>query len=112
MVYWITLAFIIMDVLTGVVKAIKEKNFCSSVMREGLFHKVGSIMCIVFATMVDYASLFVGLTIVTDQTIANVVCGYIIMMEVGSIIENVCAINPEIAPDWLKGFFKKLNGNT
>ena len=31
--------FIAMDCITGIVKAIKNKNFSSSIMREGLFHK-------------------------------------------------------------------------
>jgi len=49
MVYLVTAGFIALDMLTGIVKAFKEKNFTSSVMREGLFHKCGSIITVVFA---------------------------------------------------------------
>lgn len=106
-IYAITAAFIVLDMVTGLVKAFKEKNYCSSVMREGLFHKCGSILCVVFATLIDYAQNFLDLGVAVPVTLG--VCSYIVLMEIGSIIENVCAINPEIMPDKLKGYFKKLS---
>lgn len=93
--------------VTGLVKAIKERNYCSSVMREGLFHKCGSILCVAFATLLDYAQQFLDLGVTVPVTTG--ICVYIVLMEIGSIIENVCAINPEIAPDVLKSYFKKLS---
>lgn len=105
-IYAITAAFIVLDMLTGIVKAFKEKSYCSSVMREGLFHKCGSVLCVAFATLIDYAQRFLDLGVVVPVAIG--VCTYIILMETGSIIENVCAINPEIMPDKLKAYFKKL----
>ena len=108
MLYAITAGFIVLDFLTGLVKAFKEKNYCSSIMREGLFHKCGSVLCIVFATLVDFAQTFVDLGVSVPVT--SGVCAYIIIMEVGSIIENVCIINPEIMPDKLKAYFAKLSG--
>ena len=106
-VYIITAAFIVLDMVTGLVKAFKEKNYCSSVMREGLFHKCGSILCVVFATLIDVAQGFLDLGVAVPVT--SGVCVYIILMEIGSIIENVCAVNPDIAPDVLKAYFKKLS---
>ena len=38
------LAFILADILTGLVKSLYEKDFKSSVMRQGLFHKAGELM--------------------------------------------------------------------
>lgn len=106
MMYAITAGFIVLDFVTGLVKAFKEKNYCSSIMREGLFHKCGNILCIVFATLVDYAQTYIDLGVSVPVTAG--VCAYIVLMEIGSIIENVCAINPEILPDKLKVYFKKL----
>lgn len=106
MVYVVTGAFILLDMITGVVKAFKEKNFTSSVMREGLFHKGGSIITIVFASLVDFASRYVDLGVTTS--LAPIVCTYIILMEVGSIIENVGKINPQILPKKLRSYFLKL----
>ena len=109
MTYAITGAFIVMDMLTGIVKAFKEKSYTSSVMREGLFHKCGSILCIVFAFLIDYAQTFIDLGVTIP--VAGAVCTYIITMEIGSIIENVCVINPEILPEKLKTYFIKLTGD-
>lgn len=106
MVFVMTGAFILLDLLTGIVKAFKEKNWSSTVMREGLFHKIGSVLTVVFGIMVDYAQTFVDIGVTIPM--ASAICGYIILMEIGSIIENVCVINPEILPDKIKAYFEKL----
>lgn len=108
MVYAVVGGFILMDMVTGIIKALKEKSFTSSVMREGLFHKTGSILCIVLGVLVDYAQTLIDLGV--NVPVAVAICGYVILMEIGSIIENVCVINPEIAPDKLKSYFSKLSG--
>ena len=107
MVYVMTGAFILLDMITGLIKAIKEKNYTSTVMREGLFHKAGSILVIVFGCLVDYAQTFVDIGVTIP--VATSLCAYIILMEIGSIIENVCVINPDILSDKIKGYFKKLS---
>lgn len=109
MVYLIVALFMILDIITGVIKAFKEKAYTSTVMREGLYHKVGSVLCVLFGVLVDYAQTIVDLGVTVPVAVS--VCVYIILMEIGSIIENVCAINPDILPDKIKGFFSKLGGN-
>lgn len=106
MVYVMTGAFILLDMITGLIKAFKEKNYTSTVMREGLFHKAGSILVIVFGCLVDYAQTYVELGVTVP--VAASVCAYIILMEIGSIIENVCVINPNILPEKIKEYFEKL----
>lgn len=106
MVSILTGGFILMDLLTGLIKAFKEKNYNSSIMREGLFHKCGSILCIAFAFLVEYVQTYIDLGF--NVPVAVPICVYIITMEIGSIIENVCAINPEILPEKLKLYFSKL----
>lgn len=110
MVYALTGCFIVLDLLTGLVKAFKEKNYSSTVMREGLYHKIGSVLCVAFAVLVDYTQNYLDLGVTIPLTFA--VCTYIVAMEIGSIIENVCAINPEILPEQLKGFFSKLSNGS
>ena len=110
MVYCLTAGFILLDLLTGLIKAFKEKNYSSSVMREGLYHKIGIVLCVVFAVMVDYTQTYLDLGVAVPLTLA--VCSYIVGMEIGSIIENVCTINPEILPEQLKGFFSKLSNGS
>lgn len=107
MIYIITACFILLDMITGVVKAFKEKNYTSSVMREGLFHKCGSVLCVTFGFLVDYAQNFLDFGV--SVPVALSVCVYICLMEIGSIIENVCSINPQIMPEKIKGYFQKLN---
>lgn len=102
----ITFCFILFDLITGIIKAFKEKNFMSSVMREGLFHKSASILCVVFGFGVDKAQEVIDLGV--EVPAGSAICGYIILMEIGSIIENIGAINPDIVPKKLKSFFKKL----
>lgn len=107
MPYVLTGCFIVLDLLTGLLKAFKEKSYDSTVMREGLYHKAGSVICVVFGFLVDYAQCFVDLGVTVP--VATTICVYIIAMECGSIIENVCKINPEIMPDKLKSYFAKLS---
>lgn len=106
MLYIVTGSFILFDLLTGLVKSLKNKDYSSTIMREGLFHKCGSVLCVVFGVMVDYAQTVVDLGVTVP--FAAAVCAYIVLMEIGSIIENVGEINPEIIPEKLRGFFAKL----
>lgn len=108
MVYIVTACFVLLDMVTGIIKAFKQKDYNSSIMREGLFHKSGSVLCIVFGVLVDYAQTLVDLGVTVPVALS--MCVYIILMEIGSIIENVCTINPEIMPEKLKSFFQKLDG--
>lgn len=107
MIYIVTGGFIVLDMVTGLVKAFKEQAFTSSIMREGMFHKCGSVLTVVFGLLVDYAQSFVDLGV--KIPVAVTFCSYIILMECGSIIENVGKINPEIIPSKIKPYFSKLS---
>lgn len=106
--YAIVGGFIVGDLVTGTIKAFKEKKFNSSTMREGLYHKCGSILTMCFGAGVDYAQSFIDLGL--KIPIAEMICTYIILMEIGSIIENLGKINPEIVPSKLQKYFSKLGG--
>lgn len=107
MTYALTGAFIVLDLVTGVLKALMKKEFTSSIMREGLFHKTGSVVCVAFGVLIDAAQTVVDIGVTLP--VASTFCAYIILMEIGSIIENICAINPDIMPDKLKSYFSKLS---
>ena len=106
MIYILVTLFIILDFVTGLIKAFKEKAYSSTVMREGLYHKCGSALCVLFGVLVDYTQSIVDIGVSIPVAIS--VSVYIIIMEIGSIIENVCAINPDILSDKIKSFFSKL----
>ena len=105
-IYIITAAFIVLDFATGLVKAFKNKEFTSSVMREGLYHKAGSILIVVLGALADYAQGFVDIGVTVP--VAATICSYIVMMEIGSIIENLCIINPRFIPAKIQTYFKKI----
>lgn len=107
MVYIITGAFILLDFITGIVKAFKNKCFTSTIMREGLFHKAGSVVVVAFGALVDFAQGYMDLGVTIP--IAIPICIYICLMECGSIIENVGEINPRIIPTRLRAYFHKLS---
>lgn len=109
MIYFLVGLFILLDMVTGLIKAFKEKAYTSSVMREGLFHKCGSVLCVAFGVLVDYTQTLVDIGVTVPVALS--ICVYIILMEIGSVIENICAINPTILPDKIKGFFAKLGGD-
>lgn len=106
MVFIVTAVFIVLDFATGLVKAFKNKCFTSTVMREGLFHKAGSVLVVALGALVDFAQGYMDLGVTVP--IAIPVCVYICLMETGSIIENVGEINPRIIPAKLQAYFHKL----
>ena len=101
MIYAITLAFIALDFITGLVKSISLGVFKSSVMREGLFHKSGELLCIALGILIQYAETFLDLGF--NLPVAAAICSYIVLMEIGSAIENIGTINPELVPAKLRG---------
>lgn len=95
-IYLITAGFIVMDLITGLLKAVKAQGYKSTKMREGLFHKCGSILCILLGVMVDYAQGYYDLGITIPVALS--ICTYITLMEIGSIVENIGEINPLLLP--------------
>lgn len=88
------LLFVCFDFLTGIIKAIKNKNVSSTIMREGLLHKCAFVLVIILAIMCEAAMTHLDLGI-TVPLIAPV-CVYIILTEIASILENIAEINPEL----------------
>lgn len=54
-------------------------------------------MLVALAYLIDYAQKFVDLGF--QVPVAAGVCVYIILMELGSIVENIGKINPDLLPD-------------
>lgn len=100
------LGFIVLDYITGVVNAVKSKELDSTIMREGLYHKFAEIMIIGIVIALNYSSMFFDLGI--DVPLIEGACVYIIIMELASVLENLCKINPELADNPL---FAILNLN-
>lgn len=107
MSFLLTTIFIVFDFITGSFLALKEHNFNSSVMRQGLYHKVGSLLTMCLGGAIDLAQKYIDLGY--NIPVATGICAYLILMEIGSILENIGKINPNIIPEQIKKRFQKLN---
>lgn len=88
---------IIMDIVCGTVAAMRNRELCSSIAREGMYNKIGEAMFLfigIIANEILAMPPFDGMGISPD--IAYLVAAYIAWMELVSILENICKINPEL----------------
>ena len=92
-VYWIVIAAaILLDIITGLIKAFYTNTFQSGVMRQGLFHKLGELLAVGILYGAQIALPMIGVEAHLPLVPAGV--GYCVLMELGSIIENLRAFTP------------------
>lgn len=91
---WLALAFMAVDVITGVIKAVKNKQLNSTKAREGIYKKASFIIFIGFGYLIDYALAYVDMGINIPAAIS--ICTLVIMTEAISVLENLGDINPEM----------------
>ena len=84
-----------LDVITGIVNAGKNGNIESTVMRKGLYNKVGEMVSLGAIHLLEFATANVDLGV--DLHLFNVVSIYIIAMEAISVLENICLMNEGLA---------------
>ena len=99
----IAMIFNALDLVTGLVASIKNKNVESSKLRDGLFKKVGFIFCYFVGWLVDTQGYRIGFQIATP--VLPIIILYVCTTELVSIIENICKINPDILPSKLMEIF-------
>ena len=90
----VVLVFIAVDILVGIIKAAYKTGFKSAKMREGLYHKLGEILSVIFGALCELAFPIVGIDI--KIPIVSSICIYLVIMETGSIVENLAVISPNI----------------
>lgn len=108
MQYVITMGFMALDFLSGMTKAVCLGELRSTKMRQGLFHKSALILCMVLGVGVDEAQrvMDIGFSVPVSSSI----CIYIVLMEISSILENICQLNPELMPEKLRLVFGQGRG--
>lgn len=99
------------DYLTGVFKAFATHSVCTQKMREGLCHKVAILGCEFLAMAIDVCMDYVDLGITFDTGLSPLICAAIVVMEVLSVYENLCEINPELKDNSISKFFKVSKGD-
>ena len=73
--------FSMCDVITGFIQAVINKDVDSQIMRNGLLHKVLIVIIILLSFVVDLSFNL--------NFVSKIVCGYVILMETTSILENL-----------------------
>ena len=105
----IALACIMMlaDVLVGFITAAINNELSSTKMRKGLLHKVLLLILIVICLVIELA---IGHTVKLpyDVPTCEVVCAYIVIMELTSVLENIGRGYPQFSNSAL---FKLFNLN-
>lgn len=110
---WALLAalfFTATDYLTGIVKAIMQNNLSSRKMREGLGHKFAYLVLITVAYAIDTVSTHVSLGLPVNVFVVTV--GGVCLIELTSILENICDINPELKNKPFVQIFDTKNDST
>lgn len=87
-------ALIVLDIITGCLKAVETRTMNSSKLRMGLYYKGAFIGVIVLAVIVEWGSGFLQLGF--QLPIVTPVCVYVALTEIVSVFENLCEINPEL----------------
>lgn len=103
----IVLGFIAFDVVTGLIKAGYNGNYNSVIMRQGGFHKSMEVMAMAVAYFIEYAIVYINIGVNVPAVPAVTV--YICIMELISILENICAVNPQMCA-LFKPYLDKLKG--
>lgn len=89
------LVLMALDIVVGFSQSLITGSFSSSVMRIGLGHKFITICIMALSVILEAACSHVaGLPFSGVTTV--VVSGYVIVMEVGSILENAAKAYPEL----------------
>lgn len=98
----VVLACIFLDVVSGLVKALKRGEFSSSRMRKGLYNKVAVIIVLLLAwvAQIGFDMMILPQEYESLQTVLSIVFPavgvYLILMEAGSVLENAGEIVPEL----------------
>lgn len=90
----LAIAFMLIDVFTGTLKAIKNKELNSTKAREGMYKKASFIIFIAFGYLADYAMVYVDLGFKFPAAVT--ICTLVILTEAISVLENLGKINPEL----------------
>ena len=91
----------VLDIVTGLLQSLKNANFKSSLMRKGLFSKLAIILGVLLCVIVIYAMDILGYH--TTVPLIQAYTGYVVVMECGSIVENLCKVNES-----MKDIFERI----
>lgn len=91
----VVMLFIILDFVSGIIKAAIKSELSSTKMREGLMHKLSFILALLLGWLCEWSMPILGLPDVFGA-VYMAVAVYISCTEIVSILENLGEINPEL----------------
>ena len=108
---WLVLAWLLcmaLDYGTGTAAALRAGEWSSKVARDGLWHKLGAVVAVLVAAILDGV---IGLILANipalelpfqyEVFVSVLVLVWYIMTELGSIVENIGALGAPV-PAWLR----------
>lgn len=105
MLFVLTFLFVILDLVSGYLKAVINHEVSSKKLREGLFHKAAYVLLVTLAVVIEKSEGYL-----IDSTIPVILpcCTYIAITEITSILENIKVINPNILPSAISDIFGQI----
>jgi len=99
-------AAVVLDVVTGLVKAkATGEGLSSEKATRGFYKKLSLFAALLFGIFLDFAASAVivraGVTVAAETPFALIVSAYIIINEAISIAENLYLTNPDSFPQWI-----------
>lgn len=98
-------AMMLADIIVGFIVAVIKGNVSSVKMRVGLLHKVLLLVLIAVCLAIEVA-IGHAVPLPYDIPTCEVVCAYIVIMELSSVLENIANGYPEVADTALFRLFK------
>jgi hypothetical protein len=95
-IFVVAIAFILLDIASGIIVAILQRNFSSTIMRKGLGHKLGYVFVMCAVAILQVGMMEPSFHVEFDFPLFNVVCAFVIFMEFMSVMENACLLNPQL----------------
>lgn len=92
----VILVLMVLDIITGFLNAVSQGSVSSGVMRTGLYKKFGSIVICSLAVGIEFGGLYIGVPTEICASVVALMFGTIGLMELVSVIENACALNPDL----------------
>ena len=101
-------AFVVLDVVTGLIKSkATGEGLSSKKANRGFWKKMSLFAALLFGIVLDFAAgtvlLRAGVNVAAETPFALIICAYIIINEAISIAENLYLTNPESFPRWIAG---------